>query len=332
MVGFGTKDVDLNRKRTSFCSALGIDSKSWGFSYRSVFLHGGVALKLDCGFNKGSIVGIHLDSWHGCFTLYVNGKSMHFGKLKHSNCDEYYPLLSSTAAKSGFRLIYAKSSEITLQILACYAMRDSLQTNRALFDFTSLPPGLQIFLKNNMPWLKYRSHGTLEGVDSASFLDDSSYQRCSYCHPIDSPDKASNHIFRSSDLYPGLAGSSASTSDTNQQPCSSTDNPPASSTVSSQSATELSLGHNSDSSRLPQLKPMYARTRKNLESISDWYSIDESFKLVNHSLFIKLHFSTSPSHSSEKSSSTEVEMLWDQYGDPESTAMVRNSSRGKSID
>uniref|UniRef100_A0A5K3F9Q0 Kelch-like protein 3 n=1 Tax=Mesocestoides corti TaxID=53468 RepID=A0A5K3F9Q0_MESCO len=156
MFGVGSLDVDLSAYLTQFVSFLGIDEKSWGLSYRGQFQHCGKISYIPGGaYTRGDIVSCLLDMWHKTLTFFVNRVaitdpiSLPFGS--------YYPMVCSTAARSGFRLIFSKSYDISLQILTCISLQNSLRTPSILFDLPGFPPGLQSFLRNNLPWLFFMS-------------------------------------------------------------------------------------------------------------------------------------------------------------------------------
>ncbi|CAL8289260.1 unnamed protein product [Boreogadus saida] len=72
MVGVGTSDVDLDEYRHSFCSLLGKDCDSWGLSYTGLLHHQGDKVDFSSRFGQGSIIGVHLDTWHGTLTFFKN--------------------------------------------------------------------------------------------------------------------------------------------------------------------------------------------------------------------------------------------------------------------
>ncbi|VDN36130.1 unnamed protein product, partial [Dibothriocephalus latus] len=51
-------------------------------------------------------------------------------------------MVSSTAARSGFRLVFAKSYAISLQLLACLSLQGAVTTPSVIFDLPGFPPGL----------------------------------------------------------------------------------------------------------------------------------------------------------------------------------------------
>lgn len=98
MVGVGTSEVNLEKFKYNFGSLLGHDEDSWGLSYtgelsdiltlidkktvnktkmflcvfEGLFQHKGDKIKFSSRFGQGSIIGVHLDTWHGTLTFYKN--------------------------------------------------------------------------------------------------------------------------------------------------------------------------------------------------------------------------------------------------------------------
>ncbi|KAG7203332.1 hypothetical protein KM043_010420 [Ampulex compressa] len=124
MVGVGTSKADLTSTREMFCSLLGYDQESWGFSYRGYIQHDGRARKYTSCFGQGSIVGIHLDTWRGTLQFFINRKPLGiaFCGLK----EMLYPMVSSTAAQIIMRITYSCSIPASLQT-DCLAILRPLQ-------------------------------------------------------------------------------------------------------------------------------------------------------------------------------------------------------------
>lgn len=64
-----------------------------------------------------------------------------------------YPMVSSTAARTGMRLIKACSFQTSLQFLCCQVLREIIPAHLDVMDVLKLPPGLHAFLTNNLGWL-----------------------------------------------------------------------------------------------------------------------------------------------------------------------------------
>lgn len=64
-----------------------------------------------------------------------------------------YPMVCSTAARSGMRVISARSFPSSLQFLCCQILRQFIPPHLSVLDTLSMPPGLRSFLANNISWL-----------------------------------------------------------------------------------------------------------------------------------------------------------------------------------
>lgn len=62
-------------------------------------------------------------------------------------------MVSSTAARTGMRLIKASSFPTSLQFLCCQVLREIIPSHLDVINELKLPPGLQAFLTNNLSWL-----------------------------------------------------------------------------------------------------------------------------------------------------------------------------------
>ena len=65
MIGVGSALVDLNRYKSQFCSIIGKDAESWGISYFGTLHHNGKTKEYTKKFERGSVIGCHLDLWKG---------------------------------------------------------------------------------------------------------------------------------------------------------------------------------------------------------------------------------------------------------------------------
>ncbi|KAG5442777.1 SPRY domain-containing SOCS box protein 3 [Clonorchis sinensis] len=153
MVGVGLVGADFNYYAPRYFSALGrMNIASWGLSYRGDVVHCGQRENHNLlAFNRGSIVGCFLDLWHGKLQFFVDGKTHGYSKLLNLPRGAFYPMVCSTASRSGFRLIRTKTFDMSLQLLACRAIRD----NRLLPLLRLLPSRLRDFLTTQLPWAMY---------------------------------------------------------------------------------------------------------------------------------------------------------------------------------
>ncbi|XP_076328529.1 uncharacterized protein LOC143234788 isoform X1 [Tachypleus tridentatus] len=152
MVGVGTETIDLDRHHYTFCSLLGSDCDSWGLSYTGLFHHQGEAQCYAPRFGQGSIIGVHLDMWNGTLSFYKNRQPLGVAcsGLKGKTL---FPMVSSTAARSGMKVIRTRSFNTSLQYLCCVALRKIVPSELGVLDVLALPPGLSGFLENNLDWL-----------------------------------------------------------------------------------------------------------------------------------------------------------------------------------
>ncbi|XP_015602242.1 SPRY domain-containing SOCS box protein 3 [Cephus cinctus] len=121
MVGMGTHKVTLDSARLKFCSLLGLDCESWGFSYKGYLQHAGEIRNYAPGFSYGSLVGVHLDTWRGTLQFFHNRKPLGIAFTGLRDV-ELYPMISSTAAKSRVRITYSCSEPASLQMASLSVM------------------------------------------------------------------------------------------------------------------------------------------------------------------------------------------------------------------
>ncbi|XP_064624225.1 SPRY domain-containing SOCS box protein 3-like [Lineus longissimus] len=158
MIGVGTGDVDMNAYHHMFCSLLGSHSNSWGISYTGHAYHKGTAIRYTNKFGQGTIIGVHLDMWRGTLQYYMNRRPLGVA-FEGLAGKSLYPMVCSTAARSGMRLIRSWSFRTSLQHMCCSVLRKHLPMHQNVTDALLLPPGLKAFLKNNMAWLLWPNTG-----------------------------------------------------------------------------------------------------------------------------------------------------------------------------
>jgi len=90
-----------------------------------------------------------------------------------------YPMLSSTAARTGMKLVKACSYTTSLQFLCCCVLRQIIPPHLDVTAALSLPPGLHDFLVNNLDWLLRPS----ELSDLSTMIPSSSTKRRLEDHP-----------------------------------------------------------------------------------------------------------------------------------------------------
>ncbi|XP_048407777.1 SPRY domain-containing SOCS box protein 3-like isoform X2 [Stegostoma tigrinum] len=179
MVGIGTTDVKLDKFRHTFCSLLGKDENSWGLSYTGVLHHKGAKIHFSTRFGQGSIIGVHLDTWHGTLTFFKNRKCIGIAATKLQN-KKFFPMVCSTAARSSMKVIRSRFSSTSLQYLCCLRLRQLLPDHSDKLEVLPLPPGLKRILRNRLGWVLSMNHEgsgkeaacSLLGSDSESSLVD----------------------------------------------------------------------------------------------------------------------------------------------------------------
>ncbi|XP_055991215.1 SPRY domain-containing SOCS box protein 3 isoform X2 [Sorex fumeus] len=136
----------------TFCSLLGRDADSWGLSYTGLLHHKGDKTSFSSRFGQGSIIGVHLDTWHGTLTFFKNRKCIGVAATKLQN-RKFYPMVCSTAAKSSMKVIRACASATSLQYLCCYRLRQLRPSSRDTLEGLPLPPGLKQLLHHKLGWV-----------------------------------------------------------------------------------------------------------------------------------------------------------------------------------
>ncbi|KAJ8317952.1 hypothetical protein KUTeg_003043 [Tegillarca granosa] len=152
MVGVGTSHVDLNQYRHMFCSMIGLDSESWGLSYTGTVQNKRIKQPYSDKYGQGSIIGVHLDMWHGTLSFYKNRRPLGIA-YRGLHGKVLYPMVSSTAARSGMKVIRSCSFPTSLQFLCCQTLRKVIPLHLDVLKVVNLPPGLNDFLENNIRWL-----------------------------------------------------------------------------------------------------------------------------------------------------------------------------------
>ncbi|KAL0993718.1 hypothetical protein UPYG_G00112370 [Umbra pygmaea] len=173
MVGIGTCDVNLDKFRHTFCSLLGKDDDSWGLSYTGLLHHKGDKVNFSSRFGQGSIIGVHLDTWHGTLTFFKNRKCIGVATTELQN-KHFYPMACSTAAKSSMKVIRSCFAPTSLQYLCCARLRRLFPERPDTLSVLPLPPGLRQLLHNKLGWVLSLNNGLLgaqEGDGGASGSD-----------------------------------------------------------------------------------------------------------------------------------------------------------------
>ncbi|KAK2884873.1 SPRY domain-containing SOCS box protein 3 isoform X3 [Channa argus] len=152
MVGIGTSEVNLEKFKYSFGSLLGQDEDSWGLSYTGLLQHKGEKAQFSSRFGQGSIIGVHLDTWHGTLTFYKNRQYIGVAATRLQN-KKLYPMVCSTAAKSSMKVIRACYTPTSLQYLCCARLRQMLPCCSDVLNTLELPRGLRTLLIAQLGWV-----------------------------------------------------------------------------------------------------------------------------------------------------------------------------------
>uniref|UniRef100_A0A3B5KR66 SPRY domain-containing SOCS box protein 3 n=1 Tax=Xiphophorus couchianus TaxID=32473 RepID=A0A3B5KR66_9TELE len=152
MVGVGTSEVNLDKFKFSFGSLLGHDEDSWGLSYTGLLQHKGDKVKFSPRFGQGSVIGVHLDTWHGTLTFYKNRHCIGVAATRLQS-KKFYPMVCSTAAKSSMKVMCACYAPTSLQYLCCARLRQMLPSCPDVVDALQLPPGLRTVLQSQLDWV-----------------------------------------------------------------------------------------------------------------------------------------------------------------------------------
>ncbi|XP_044759659.1 SPRY domain-containing SOCS box protein 3 isoform X2 [Coccinella septempunctata] len=150
MIGVGTKEglQNFTNYRFRFCSMLGLDDQTWGYSYHGKIQHDKLTRIYGESFGLSSRIGVHLDMCSGKLEYYINRKPLGvaFTGLKKK---ELYPMACATAAQSSMRLICSVSQEETLQMLCLKCVHQ----NSYLYEKYSSIPGLYKLYSQKYFWM-----------------------------------------------------------------------------------------------------------------------------------------------------------------------------------
>ncbi|XP_068717671.1 SPRY domain-containing SOCS box protein 3-like [Montipora capricornis] len=151
MLGVCTSDTDITQYKTSFCSLVGKDNTSWGLSYIGNFHHNGKAHNYTSRFDQGSVIGVHLDTWHGNLSFFKDNEPLGVA-AKGLIGKTLYPVVSSTAARTKMKLQRSSSTSFSLQYLCCAIIGQNLPNLKA-FETLPIPPGVKRHLCNELDWI-----------------------------------------------------------------------------------------------------------------------------------------------------------------------------------
>ena len=162
MIGVGSALVDLNRYKSQFCSIIGKDAESWGISYFGTLHHNGKTKEYTKKFERGSVIGCHLDLWKGTLSFYKNGQPLGiaFDGLLGK---KLYPMVSSTAARTKMKLLCSYNTTFSLQYLCCKEISKHIPSTGETLASLPLPFGLKRYLSWSMNWVLKLNNPNING-------------------------------------------------------------------------------------------------------------------------------------------------------------------------
>ncbi|XP_012556406.1 SPRY domain-containing SOCS box protein 3 isoform X1 [Hydra vulgaris] len=156
MVGVGCDGMDLNKYKSQFCSIIGKESNSWGISYFGTVHHNGKTREFTKKFERGSVIGCHLDLWKGTLSFYKNGEPLGIA-FEGLLGKKLYPMISSTAARTKMKLVCSYKINFSLQYLCCKEISKNISSSSEALADLPLPSGLKRYLGFRMDWV-FRLH------------------------------------------------------------------------------------------------------------------------------------------------------------------------------
>ncbi|XP_072949615.1 SPRY domain-containing SOCS box protein 3-like isoform X2 [Epargyreus clarus] len=157
IIGMGTSKLDITSARFLFTSLLGKNGESYGLSYTGVLRHNDQEVPESVGFCRGTIVGVRVDMWRGTLEYYLNRQPQGISFYNLRRHKVLYPMISSTAAQSSVRLVYAGSWRGSLLVDALKILASSVSPKKRL----ELPPGL-MFTSTSQFWLTLPTDGQVK--------------------------------------------------------------------------------------------------------------------------------------------------------------------------
>ncbi|KAL2735908.1 SPRY domain-containing SOCS box protein 3-like isoform X1, partial [Vespula squamosa] len=119
----------------------------WGYSSTGYLTHGTKVRQYTACFNKGSVIGVHLDTWRGTLQFFSKKKPLGiaFTGLKNT---VLYPMVRVSNGHCKIRILYCCSIPVSLQT-ECLSVLPLIQRN---------------FLSNNYPILRYLTQSTFADI------------------------------------------------------------------------------------------------------------------------------------------------------------------------
>ncbi|XP_056317831.1 SPRY domain-containing SOCS box protein 3 isoform X1 [Danio aesculapii] len=132
MVGVGTQNALLHTGDQTFVNLIGMDSESWGLSYKGYIWHNGRSRKYtEAFYERNTVIGVLLDLRAGTLTFSRNGVNLGvaFTGLKKVG-KALYPLVSSTAPETELQLGLRSQKISSLQEHCIHTITQSLSQGR----------------------------------------------------------------------------------------------------------------------------------------------------------------------------------------------------------
>ncbi|XP_060521315.1 SPRY domain-containing SOCS box protein 3 isoform X2 [Cylas formicarius] len=148
MLGVGTEQANLTNGKFKFCSLLGLDKHSWGYSYHGYIQHNKLKRQYSRKFDKDRIIGMHLDMCKGTLEYYLDRRPLGIAFRDLKGLD-LYPMVSSTAAKSAVRTNCCITQKLTLQLLCL----QTVMQHANLYKQYRKTPGLMNLFSKRYFWL-----------------------------------------------------------------------------------------------------------------------------------------------------------------------------------
>ncbi|KAE8606449.1 hypothetical protein XENTR_v10010739 [Xenopus tropicalis] len=149
MVGVGTGRAALHAGDFQFVNLLGMDTESWGLSYKGTAWHGGTSRRYTEPFyEKGTVIGVHLNIDEGTLAFYRNRQSLGvaFTGLQKVQ-SPLYPMVSSTSPGTELAVGLQCSTLPSLQERCLSTLAHSL-AQKDMVDCLPLPAAVRWLLKS----------------------------------------------------------------------------------------------------------------------------------------------------------------------------------------
>ncbi|KAK3091371.1 hypothetical protein FSP39_019344 [Pinctada imbricata] len=148
MVGVGTEKALLHLGNFNFVDLIGLDTESWGLSYKGDIWHNGRKQQYcEAFFQEATVIGCHLNFYNGTLTFYKNGENL---GVAFTGLDKVkvplFPTISSTACDTELGLGLQFCRYLTLQEKCLQTIKRTLDYDDSI-DCLPLPKVLKASLK-----------------------------------------------------------------------------------------------------------------------------------------------------------------------------------------